>query len=304
MQVRPSPDSDGGPFDLTSEGPVTVVVPRRRPGVFAAVHVDAREATVRIWRLAPDGSFQNLHKEGEVFNAPGPQAPSERGIAIKLADILIRFQRMAELYGAALRAIVTQPFRSLPNHEEMLRRLRRVTRVALQLISERETARFLCLGALRGQPREQRSLLVDVAEDDALIIWASPDEPLAIWRLGFGTSRLLAPSNPASKEPDGLRVAMWRRQVQQTLSLGQLQAVRGGAREIVLIRRGEGAGAAHLAAVAVLAEIAAHLQIRNIQSSESGLHEGILIDLARTLGGPLGDARMASPHSTPPPRVG
>ncbi len=332
MNAGPASDSDGGPFDPTPDGPITVVVPRQRRGIFAAIHVDAREATLRIWRLAPDGSFQNLHKEGEVFNVPGPQVPADpgksqiggdpgksptggvpgksptegdpRSIAIKLADILIRFQRTAELFGAAIRAVATQPFRALPNHEELLRRLRRVTRVALELISERETARFLCLGALRGQPRDQRSLLIDVAEDDTMIIWASTEEPLGIWRLGFGSSRLLAPSNPANKEPDGVRVAMWRRQVQQTLSRAQLEATRRGAREIVLIRRSEGAGAPHLAAVAVLAEIASHLNILNIQSSQSGLHEGILLDLSRTLGSTFADLRTDSPQPTPRPRSG
>ena len=286
-------DSDGDPADPGPADPPTVMVPERRQGVFAVIHADGRHCTLGLSRLRADGSFQHLPQERHVFNPGVPTAANPRGIAVRLADILTRYQRLAELNGAAVRAVATQAFRALPNHEQMLIRLRRVTRVALDLISDRDAARFVCLGALGGRKTDRPSLVVDVGEDAAAIILANGDEPLALFRAGLGLSRFREAPKSGTPEPDGIRIQSWRRQIQQTLATGQLETIRGVAGEAVLVRRRDVAPAAttHLAAVTVLDEVASYLEIRRVQSTESGLEEGILLDLSRTV----------PPQRAPPP---
>jgi exopolyphosphatase/guanosine-5'-triphosphate,3'-diphosphate pyrophosphatase len=217
-----------------------------------------------------------------------------------MAELLIRFQREAELLGAAIRAVALQSFRTLPNHQHLLKRLPRVTRVALEMISDREVARLVCLGALPGRPPGSRTLVIDVGEETTSLILADGEQPLALWRLAVGTGRLLAgAAGNGARERQRVRAASWRRQVQQALSLGHLHTARGAASEAVLITSravnppaaaGDGAPTwnaggevANLAATTFVEEIASYLQIRKVQATEGGLHTGILRDLSRRL---------------------
>lgn len=305
---------DEGPFEsfdppqpnLADIGrlPATIMVPPPRSGMFAVIQVDAREVRLLVARLASDGAFRIVSEERESFASAGAPTVGEeqRRVAIAMAEILIRFQRAAELRGAAIRAVATQAFRTLPNHQHLLKRLPRVTRVALEVISDREAARLVCLGALSGRPPGHRTLVVDVAEETTSLILADGEQPLALWRLAVGTGCLM-PRAGATGGRDRLRAASWKRQLQQALALAHLHAARGAAGEAVLIRPRElnpatasGGGAAasgggkvaYLVAITFVEEIASYLHIRRVQATEAGLHDGILRELSRGLGqGPL-----------------
>lgn len=309
-------DTHREPFDGEHDDHSTVVVPERRPGVFAVILVDGREALLRVARWAPDGSFQTLREERETFLGDAGNPRERHQATIKLADILIRFQRAAELWGAAIRALATQEFRAVPNHLHLLQRLPRITRVAVEMISDREMARLVCLGVLAGRRPGHRSLVIELGTNSTSIILASADQPLALWRLPIGTGQFGpaaagAPGNPR-RDSERKRLTAWRRQIQQTLSLGHLHAIRGTAREAVLIRprewilteataSGTPANAVYVAGVALLDEIAAYLKLTSVQSTEGGLHQGVLLDLARspllTTGAAAASARG---HRLPP----
>ncbi|MBC7772632.1 MAG: hypothetical protein H7210_09080 [Pyrinomonadaceae bacterium] len=328
-----SPDLSGGQFGPGfDDDPPTVMVPAKRPGVFAVIHVDSRSVFLLVSRLVAGDSFQTLRQEHESFNPIVATPTDPRFIAIKLADILSRFQRIAELHAAAVRAVATQAFRTLPNHIHLLKRLPRITRVALELITDRDVARFVCLGALKNRPPGRRSVVIDMGDDATSIILANAEEPLALWRLPIGASGLVPPTattttTPTAKgcssaHPERTTSASWRRQIQQMLAMGHLATIRGVAREAILIRPREAApiggggtpgnqttpqfsnppNLTDVAAVILVEQIAFYLNIKQVLASACGLHEGILTELARAMTASTWTAPPRGLNAPPPTR--
>jgi exopolyphosphatase/pppGpp-phosphohydrolase len=308
MNAGPGSDIPGDPFDIPTgdDDLPTVMVPPRRPGVFAVIRIDSGGAALRVSRLSPYGGFQQLRQERDTFPLASPSQPGDlRPLAIKLADVLMRYQRIAELHGAVVRAVVLPTFRTIPKHTHLLQRLSRATRVALGLISERDAARYTCLGALADRPADHQALVVEVSDEVTSVTLAKGQEPLALWRLGVGTKQLLeATLMGPLDQPDGMRMRIWRRHIQHVLSQGHLDAIRGIAAEVVLVRTPDSAPAAttHLSSVTTLNEIASHMGIRSVQSTERGLAEGVLIELSRTPAVQVDEANAAATTSTRPAR--
>ena len=279
--------------DLSPEpnDPPTTAVPRPREGLFAVIHVDAREARLLIARRTADGAFQTLRQEHEIFNL-GPRGLEDPGqLVIDLANVLSRFQRLTELLGATVRAVATPSFLALPDCARLRERLWRVTRVPLQVISDREVARFVCMGVLSGRPPGHRSVLLDVGDHSTSIIFASATDPLAMWQLPLGTARLAVLSGVKARHPDHVRTVSWRQQIKDTLSAGHLDAIRGNAHDAILLRprawgapppRHHCADLVSAATAVLLDEVATYLGIRNTQASDSGLSEGVLVELSVT----------------------
>jgi len=59
-------------------------------------------------------------------------------------------------------------------------------------ITERENTRLLCARGLAGAPASVRSLLIDLDGEDARIVFAAGEQPIALWRLRVPATELAA----------------------------------------------------------------------------------------------------------------
>ena len=260
---------------------------RRRPDVFGVIEVGSDRARLDIFRRDSDGSFQVVWHDEESLGGGFPFATDPRDKSHpaqprlsdqRLVVALRRFQRVCGRHHVTVGA-VAHGSDSLNNHPDTLPRLFRMTGVALKQVSDRDTARLLCLGVLRGHPTGGKSLVIDVGPEATLVVLADGEEPVALWRLGVGTN-----DGDGGEGPSALRAL--RGKVRQSLRQTRLDAVRGAAARSLTVRdRLEGGGAATgRAARVILEEIAAHLRLDGIRAVGRGLREGILYDLGRQTG--------------------
>lgn len=263
---------------------------RRRLDVFGVIEVGSGRARLDIFRRDSDGAYQVVWHDEEAIaaSAPGGPEPAVQNAARNPASLseerlvlaLRRFQRVCGRHHVTVGA-VAHGSDALNNHPDTLPRLFRMTGVPLKQVSDRDTARLLCLGVLRGYPSESKSLVIDVGSEATLVVLAEGEEPVALWRLGVGT-------NDADAGTGASALRALRAKVRQSLRQTRLDAARGAADRALTVRdRLQGDGSAGRAAVrVVLEEIAAHLRLGGIRAVDRGLREGILYDLGR-LAGPM-----------------
>lgn len=271
----------------STPGP-TVGWTRRRQDVFGVIEVGAGRARFDVFRRERDGSFHVVWHDEEVISggspfstaavpAAGTGRRTDKALDERLVQTLRRFQRVCGRHHVTVGA-VAHGSDALNNHPDALPRLFRMTGVPLKQVSDRETARLLCLGLLRGERPGRKSLVVDVGAEATLVVLADGEEPLALWRLGVGSA----------EPPDGdsrAGVRRLRAEVRQSLRQTRLDAIRGAAARALTGReRLEGNSTSAVTAGrtrVILEEIAAYLRLDGIRAVNRGLREGILFDLCR-----------------------
>lgn len=109
----------------------------------------------------------------------------------RTALALERFAKLAERAGARhVRAVATSAVREASNRAALVRTVRNHAGISLEVISGAEEARLVCLGVLQGEPRSERSLILDIGGGSTEIISARGEEPEEAWSLQLGSVRL------------------------------------------------------------------------------------------------------------------
>lgn len=253
---------------------------RRRSDVFGVIEVGADRARLDVFRRGLDGMLVAVWRDEEAF----PEVVQGMAEEQRLVETLRRFQRVCGRHHMTVGALA-HASDALNNHPEKLPRLFRMTGVSLKQVSERENARLLCLGLLRGEIPGQKTLVVDVGPEGTLVILANGEEPVALWRLGVGTAT--TPATDAHGEAALLR--RLRADVRHSLQATRLDAVRGATRRALTgreaLQRSNARTVQALRTRAILEEVAAYLRLDGIRAVDRGLREGILFDLCRATDG-------------------
>lgn len=111
-------------------------------------------------------------------------------VADRLVAVLRRYAALCRRDGARVRAVATSALREARNQAQLLRRIERETGLALEVVSGREEARLICLGVLQGRRPGQRSLLVDIGGGSTEVATADGQEPRALFSVALGAVRL------------------------------------------------------------------------------------------------------------------
>jgi exopolyphosphatase/guanosine-5'-triphosphate,3'-diphosphate pyrophosphatase len=242
-----------------------------------------------------------------------------REVAERLLSTLRRYGAVCRRDAAVVRAVATAAIREARNGPEIVRRARAEAGIDLEVVSGREEARLICLGVLHGKPAHTRSMVVDIGGGSTEIATALGEEPttLSSVALGavrltemFGTSAKVTPPRLAivrSYAAEAFREGMRQRFQHPRAALGSsgtINAVvsfaaskgRSATRKEIARavdelaemgiderrRHFEPRRAEIIVSGAVILEAAAnHLGLDSVTSVDTGLRNGILVDLLR-----------------------
>lgn len=290
-------------------------------GIFAAIDVGTNAVRLEIARLLPDRTLESLHQErdpirpGEGVFATGTMS---REVADRLVATLRRYAALCRRHHATVRAVATAAVREARNREDIVRRVKREAGLVLEIVSGREEARLICRGVLDGRAPGSRALVVDIGGGSTEVATAVGEEAKDLYSVGLGAVRLTEIFGSSGKvSPQRLSVMrsfaaeafqdaipariprsgaalgssgtinaivaehgdarrMTRRRVERTVE--RLAAQTPGERR----RRFEPRRAEIIVAGAVILEAAMrHLRLSSLVAVDTGLRNGILVDLVR-----------------------
>lgn len=111
-------------------------------------------------------------------------------VADRLVETLRRYAALCRRHGAKVRAVATSAMREAKNAPDVVRRVRREAGLELEVISGREEARLICAGVLRGRPPRAPALLVDIGGGSTEVATARGEAPADLWSVPLGAVRL------------------------------------------------------------------------------------------------------------------
>ena len=256
-------------------------------------------------------------RPGEGVFLTGSISPE---VADRLLSTLRRYGALCRRYGATVRAVATAAVREARNGAEVVRRARKEAGLNLEVISGREEARLICLGVLHGRPPDARSLVIDIGGGSTEIAVAVGERAAELVSVRLGAVRLTdifeAGDRVSSRQlklmrsfaEEAFREGVPERPPRLRNALGSsgtIQAIvsyvaESGTRRITLRqlqraveeiaemrleerrRRFDPRRAEIIVAGAVILEAAMrHLSLATVTGVDSGLRNGLLLDLMR-----------------------
>lgn len=290
----------------------------------AAIDVGTNAVRLKVARFLPDGTLKPLHQERDAIR-PGAGVfdtgvLSEASVE-RLVSTLKRYQQACLGLSADVRAVATSALREAANRDEVVERVREETGFDLEVISGREEARLISLGALWGTTGRRRSVLIDIGGGSTEVALAVGDHPTELWSVGIGAVRLTELFT-AKGRVDEEHLALMRkyalRACEETFPHAPDDLPRralgtsGSIRALVPFAAPRGAGEASarqvhdavrrlsaltvaerakrfeprraeviLSAAVILETVMRRLKIERVRAVETGLRDGVLVDLHR-----------------------
>jgi exopolyphosphatase/guanosine-5'-triphosphate,3'-diphosphate pyrophosphatase len=249
----------------------------------------------------------------------------------RLLSTLRRYAALCRRDGARVRAVATSAIREARNGPEIVRRVRQEAQLDLEVVSGREEARLICLGVLQGKPPRARSLVLDIGGGSTEVASARGEDPVDLWSVALGAVRLTEMFALTGKIADA-RLALVRSYAAEAFrealpsrfdhpgvaigSSGTINAVVGFAasrgrtvtrKQIAravetLARMGADQrrrrfdprrGEIIVAGAVILESALRHLHLDQVTSVDTGLRNGLLVDLVRREAGRRDDRSAA-----------
>jgi exopolyphosphatase/guanosine-5'-triphosphate,3'-diphosphate pyrophosphatase len=162
-------------------------------GALAALDIGTNSFHLVVARPAGEDRFETLTREREMIrlgHGGGDMKELSVDAIDRGVDALQRMRRIADSFGATLRAVATSAVREATNAAEFLRRARDEAGVDIEVISGVEEARLIQLGVLQAVPvYDQRMLLVDVGGGSTELLLGERGETIAARSLKVGAVR-------------------------------------------------------------------------------------------------------------------
>jgi exopolyphosphatase/guanosine-5'-triphosphate,3'-diphosphate pyrophosphatase len=124
-----------------------------------------------------------------------------REVEQRLLSTLRRYAALARRHRAVVRAVATSAIREAKNGPDVVARVLAATGLELEVISGKEEARLIALGVLRGQPPKARNLVVDIGGGSTEIAVAVGDHPTSLYSVAIGSVRLTETFDSMGKVP-------------------------------------------------------------------------------------------------------
>jgi len=124
-----------------------------------------------------------------------------REVEQRLLSTLRRYAALARRHRARVRAVATSAIREAKNGPDVVARVLASTGLELEVISGKEEARLIALGVLRGQPPRARNLVVDIGGGSTEIAVATGDHPTSLFTVAIGSVRLTETFDSTGKVP-------------------------------------------------------------------------------------------------------
>ncbi len=238
----------------------------------------------------------------------------------RLVATLRRYAALCRRYHARVRAVATSAMREAKNGPDVAEHVRAATGLALEVISGREEARLICAGVLRGRAPGASALVIDIGGGSTEVAKARGEVPTDLWSVPLGAVRLtqifgtqgrVSPQRLAALREfasEAFREAIPRPRLGIRRGLGSsgtigavvgFAAERGGRATRKEVSRAVDALAAMspaqrarefdprraeiiVAGAAVLEAGMRHLGLTSVGAVDTGLRNGLLVELARS----------------------
>ena len=251
-----------------------------------------------------------------------------REVEQRLLSTLRRYAALARRHRALVRAVATSAVREAKNGPDVVARVHAATGLELEVISGKEEARLIALGVLRGQPPRARNLVVDIGGGSTELAVAVGDHPTSLFSVAIGSVRLTETFDSMGKVPPKRldlmrtfaaeafqrslpRFAHPRRALGSSGTIGTIVsfaaesggrvATRKRIRRAVEVLAGMGLderrrvfdarrGEIVVAGAVVLEAVMDRLGLESITAVETGLRQGLLVDMLERQGRDAPDA--------------
>jgi exopolyphosphatase/guanosine-5'-triphosphate,3'-diphosphate pyrophosphatase len=242
----------------------------------------------------------------------------------RLVATLRRYGALCRRHRAIVRAVATSAIREAKNGPDVVKRVRAAAGIDLEVVSGREEARLICAGVLRGRPHHAPALVLDVGGGSTEVAAALGEVATDLWSVPLGAVRLSQIFGTRGRVPAGRLAAMrayaaeafreaiphpprtMRRALGSSGTIGAIVAFAAGrgrpATRSEVTRAVEALAAMPLAergreleprraeiivaGAAILEAAMAHLALGSVLAVETGLRNGLLVELARANGRP------------------
>jgi len=164
------------------------------PDTLAAVDVGTNSLHLVVARTTEGDRFEVLTREKEMVRL-GSGSAEMKELAPDAIDravaALDRFRRIAESYGAPLRAVATSAVREAENRKDLLQRAFEDAGVEIEVVSGVEEARLIHLGVLQAlELYDRRLLLCDIGGGSTELLIGERGDALASVSFKLGAIRL------------------------------------------------------------------------------------------------------------------
>jgi exopolyphosphatase/guanosine-5'-triphosphate,3'-diphosphate pyrophosphatase len=160
----------------------------------AAIDIGTNSVHLVVAQPIGSGRFEILDREKEVVRLGSGSgdmkelAPDAIGRGV---DALTRFRRIADRFGAPVRAVATSAVREADNRRDFLDRVRADAGVEVEVISGVEEARLIHLGVLQAVPVvDRRVLVIDIGGGSTEFVLGQDGDVRDAWSLKLGAIRL------------------------------------------------------------------------------------------------------------------
>jgi exopolyphosphatase/guanosine-5'-triphosphate,3'-diphosphate pyrophosphatase len=162
---------------------------------FAVADMGTNSFHMIIAKLRPDGTIKIIDKERNVVRLgshKGEELSYISGKETTLAiDILYRFKKLADSYGAKFKAVATSAVREAENKSEFTEKIKSATGVSVDVIDGKEEARFIYLGARKALSLSDKNVLcIDIGGGSSEFIYVNNDRIVLTESVKIGAVRL------------------------------------------------------------------------------------------------------------------
>ncbi len=174
--------------------PVPPVAEPEDAPVLGALDIGTNSFHLVIARPVGDDGFEVLDREKETVRLGhgGRDMKVLEPEAVERAiECLSRFARIADRYGAEVRAVATSATREAENADDFIKRVYAETGISIEVISGIEEARLIHLGVLQAVPVfDKRVLVVDIGGGSTEMLIGQGTDTLAARSFKLGAVRL------------------------------------------------------------------------------------------------------------------
>jgi len=161
----------------------------------AAIDIGTNSFHLVIIELLPDGKFKLLDKQREVMRLGISSGDNLNKISAsetkKAIEILKSYKKLAEHYGATIRAVATSAVREAYNKDKFIKSVREKLGIDIEVIDGRTEAKMIFYGMSQALDiKKKKVLCIDIGGGSSEFIYADNNVPIVTESVKIGAVRL------------------------------------------------------------------------------------------------------------------
>jgi exopolyphosphatase/guanosine-5'-triphosphate,3'-diphosphate pyrophosphatase len=161
----------------------------------AAIDIGTNSFHLVIIELQPDGKFKLLDKQREVMRLGISSGDNLNKISAsetkKAIEILKAYKKLAEHYGATIRAVATSAVREAHNKDKFISAVKDKVGIDIEVVDGRTEAKMIFYGMSQAVDiKNKKVLCIDIGGGSSEFIYAENNNPIITESIKIGAVRL------------------------------------------------------------------------------------------------------------------